>query len=47
MSFAVQAGGFGLGSLSVGLLPLELAPLLGVGSAVAGCVLLRTVRQTS
>ncbi|OZM71549.1 MFS transporter [Amycolatopsis antarctica] len=42
LSFAVQSTGFGLGSLSVGVLPLELAPALGVFSALAGCVLLWT-----
>ncbi|MFD2473647.1 MFS transporter [Amycolatopsis silviterrae] len=34
LSFTVQACGFGLGSLAVGVLPLWLAPLFGVGSAV-------------
>jgi hypothetical protein len=33
LSFTVQACGFGLGSLAVGVLPLSLAPLLGVCSA--------------
>lgn len=33
LSFTVQACGFGLGSLAVGVLPLSLAPLFGVGSA--------------
>ncbi|WP_406635309.1 MFS transporter [Amycolatopsis sp. WGS_07] len=33
LSFTVQACGFGLGSLAVGVLPLWLAPLFGVGSA--------------
>ena len=40
LSFAVQATGFGLGSLSVGVLPLYLAPLLGVASAVVACLML-------
>jgi MFS family permease len=40
LSFAVQATGFGLGSLSVGVLPLSLAPLLGVASALVACLML-------
>ncbi|MEV6873827.1 MFS transporter [Amycolatopsis sp. NPDC051128] len=40
LSFTVQACGFGLGSLAVGVLPLWLAPLLGVfAAAVAGGML--------
>jgi MFS family permease len=40
LSFTVQAAGFGLGSLSVGVLPLWLAPLFGVfASAIAGGML--------
>lgn len=41
VSFAVQATGFGIGSLSVGVLPLELAPLFGAVSALATCQLVR------
>ncbi|WP_210769519.1 MFS transporter [Qaidamihabitans albus] len=45
VAFAVQATGFALGSLSVGLLPLALAPLLGAGSAALACAMLsRTER---
>jgi MFS family permease len=40
LSFAVQSTGFGLGSLSVGVLPLYLAPLLGVASALVACLML-------
>jgi MFS family permease len=40
LSFAVQASGFGLGSLSVGLLPLPVASLLGVLSAGVACAML-------
>jgi len=40
LSFTVQACGFGLGSLAVGVLPLWLAPLLGVfAAAVTGGML--------
>jgi MFS family permease len=40
LSFTVQACGFGLGSLSVGVLPLWLAPLFGVfAAAVTGAML--------
>ncbi|MET8849968.1 MFS transporter [Amycolatopsis sp. NPDC004625] len=42
LSFTVQAAGFGLGSLSVGLLPLWLPPLAGVfAAAIAGAMLVR------
>jgi MFS family permease len=40
LSFSVQATGFGLGSLSVGLLPLQLAPLFGALSAALACAML-------
>jgi len=40
LSFAVQATGFGLGSLTVGVLPLSWAPLLGVASALVACLML-------
>jgi MFS family permease len=40
LSFSVQSTGFGLGSLTVGLLPLQLAPLLGAVSAVVACAML-------
>lgn len=40
LSFAVQGTGFAIGSLSVGALPLRLAPALGVVSAGAACVML-------
>lgn len=40
LSFTVQACGFGLGSLAVGVLPLWLAPLFGVfAAAIAGGML--------
>lgn len=40
LSFTVQAAGFGLGSLAVGVLPLWLPPLFGVfAAAVAGAML--------
>jgi MFS family permease len=39
-SFSVQSTGFGLGSLSVGFLPLQLTPLLGVTSAGIACAML-------
>lgn len=35
VSFTVQSCGFGLGSLAVGVLPLWLAPLLGVAAALS------------
>ncbi|WP_163505497.1 MFS transporter [Fodinicola acaciae] len=38
LSFTVQACGFGLGSLAVGVLPLWLAPLFGVCSALIAAV---------
>ncbi|SFW56731.1 MFS transporter [Amycolatopsis australiensis] len=42
LSFTVQAAGFGLGSLAVGVLPLWLAPLFGVfAAAVTGVMLVR------
>jgi hypothetical protein len=42
LSFTVQAAGFGLGSLAVGLLPLWLPPLFGVfAAATAGAMLVR------
>ncbi|EOD70126.1 MFS transporter [Amycolatopsis vancoresmycina] len=42
LSFIVQAGGFGLGSLAVGVLPLWVAPLFGVfAAAIAGAMLVR------
>ncbi|WP_020669400.1 MFS transporter [Amycolatopsis nigrescens] len=40
LSFAVQAAGFGLGSLTVGVLPLPLVSLLGASSAALGCAML-------
>ncbi|WP_243769853.1 MFS transporter [Amycolatopsis acidicola] len=40
LSFAVQGTGFALGSLSLGLLPLWAAPLLGVVSSATACVML-------
>ncbi|WP_232376432.1 MFS transporter [Amycolatopsis aidingensis] len=43
-AFAVQATGFGLGSLSVGLLPLTLPPLLGAVSAALTCAMLASSR---
>ncbi len=39
LAFVVQSCGFGLGSLALGVLPLWLAPLLGVAAAVAALVL--------
>ena len=40
LSFTVQACGFGLGSLAVGVLPLWLPPLFGVfAAAIAGAML--------
>ncbi len=42
LSFTVQAGGFGLGSLAVGVLPLWVTPLFGVfAAAIAGGMLVR------
>jgi MFS family permease len=40
LTFAVQSTGFGLGSLSIGVLPLHLAPLLGAVSAGVACAML-------
>jgi hypothetical protein len=40
LSFTVQACGFGLGSLAVGVLPLWLAPLFGVFAAAAAGAML-------
>ncbi|MGA6163180.1 MFS transporter [Amycolatopsis magusensis] len=40
LTFVVQASGFGLGSLTVGVLPLWLAPVFGVASAVLACAIL-------
>lgn len=40
LSFAVQGAGFALGSLSIGLLPLQAAPALGVMSSATACVML-------
>jgi MFS family permease len=46
LSFTVQAGGFALGSLAVGVLPLWLAPLAGVfAAAIAGAMLVVKPRQ--
>ncbi|MEV6621211.1 MFS transporter [Amycolatopsis sp. NPDC051106] len=40
LSFTVQSAGFGIGSLAVGVLPLWLAPLVGVfAAAIAGAML--------
>lgn len=49
LSFTVQACGFGLGSLAVGVLPLSLAPLFGVASAAiaAGMLAADTLRRTA
>ncbi|GHG36464.1 MULTISPECIES: MFS transporter [Amycolatopsis] len=42
LSFTVQAAGFGLGSLAVGVLPLWVTPLFGVfAAAIAGAMLVR------
>ncbi|WP_410563356.1 MFS transporter [Amycolatopsis sp. cmx-4-61] len=42
LSFTVQAAGFGLGSLAVGVLPLWVTPLFGVfAAAIAGGMLVR------
>jgi hypothetical protein len=47
LSFTVQACGFGLGSLAVGVLPLWLAPLLGVfAAAVTGGMLVAKPART-
>lgn len=46
VSFAVQSTGFGLGSLSVGVLPLTVAPLLGAVSAVAAATILATTARS-
>ena len=47
LSFTVQACGFGLGSLAVGVLPLWQGPLFGVFSAaVAGVMLVRRPART-
>jgi hypothetical protein len=40
LSFAVQGTGFALGSLSIGVLPLQLAPALGVVSSALACAML-------
>ncbi|MFD8494003.1 MFS transporter [Amycolatopsis sp. NPDC059657] len=40
VAFTVQAAGFGLGSLAVGVLPLWLPPLFGVVAAAATCGML-------
>ncbi|EME56880.1 major facilitator transporter [Amycolatopsis decaplanina DSM 44594] len=40
LAFTVQASGFGLGSLAIGVLPVWLAPLLGVLAALASCGML-------
>ncbi|MFC3453585.1 MFS transporter [Amycolatopsis speibonae] len=40
LAFTVQASGFGLGSLAIGILPVWLAPLLGVLAALVSCVML-------
>jgi hypothetical protein len=40
LSFAVQSSGFGLGSLSVGVLPLPITSLLGALSAGIACAML-------
>ncbi|MFE3171839.1 MFS transporter [Amycolatopsis sp. NPDC059090] len=45
LSFTVQACGFGLGSLAVGVLPLSLAPLFGVGSAAVAAGMLLAVAK--
>jgi hypothetical protein len=45
LSFTVQACGFGLGSLAVGVLPLWLAPVFGVfAAAIAGAMLVAKPR---
>ncbi|WP_245757261.1 MFS transporter [Amycolatopsis xylanica] len=40
VAFTVQAAGFGLGSLAVGVLPLWMSPLFGVVAAAATCGML-------
>jgi hypothetical protein len=40
LAFVVQSTGFGFGSLSIGLLPVRFAPLLGVLSAAVTCAML-------
>ncbi|WP_410576436.1 MFS transporter [Amycolatopsis sp. lyj-108] len=40
LAFTVQASGFGLGSLAIGVLPVWLAPLLGVLAALVSCAML-------
>ncbi|WP_116200580.1 MFS transporter [Amycolatopsis circi] len=46
LSFTVQACGFGLGSLAVGVLPLPLAPLFGVGSAAVAAGMLAAAAKS-
>ncbi|AIJ26966.1 MFS transporter [Amycolatopsis methanolica] len=45
-AFVVQATGFGLGSLSVGVLPLSLAPTLGVVSSACACAMLALLNSS-
>ncbi|AUI62378.1 MFS transporter [Amycolatopsis sp. BJA-103] len=40
LAFTVQASGFGLGSLAIGVLPVWLCPLLGVLAALVSCGML-------
>ncbi|KZB85152.1 MFS transporter [Amycolatopsis regifaucium] len=40
LAFTVQASGFGLGSLAIGVLPVRLAPLFGVLAALVTCAML-------
>ncbi|MFJ8912222.1 MFS transporter [Amycolatopsis sp. NPDC102389] len=40
LAFTVQASGFGLGSLAIGVLPVWLCPLLGVLAALVSCAML-------
>ncbi|RSN37752.1 MFS transporter [Amycolatopsis sp. WAC 01416] len=40
LAFTVQASGFGLGSLAIGVLPVWLAPLFGVLAALVSCAML-------
>ncbi|GAB3702417.1 MFS transporter [Amycolatopsis oliviviridis] len=47
LAFTVQASGFGLGSLAIGVLPVWLAPLLGVGAAVVAVGLQIRTRVTT
>ncbi|MFI6300437.1 MFS transporter [Amycolatopsis thailandensis] len=47
LAFTVQASGFGLGSLAIGVLPVALAPLLGVGAAVVAVGLQIRTRVTT